>query len=195
MRKRSFFAVGVTIAGACLLMAFASTVRRPQAPRPPVIQFVSFKSAGVVDDAGGELAMLTLSISNSQAFPIEPLFVQDAGVGLQPRIAGRWTEVHWHQQDVKLESCELPPLKARNTTLLVPADAEACRICFKYAGAVPTPKHRLRRWVERLPTYVRYRIPWFWNWVGFEQYRPSANWLEGTVDMPLSAGGQYAKGG
>ena len=181
MRNGSVLALGITIAGVGLLVSvipFTSPLRRPPALH-------------VVDEAGGELAVLTLSISNAQAFPNEPLFVRAAGLPLQARIAGRWTEVLWPQGEVKLASCALSPLKARNATLLVPAIAEACRVSFKYAGAVTRTKWRLARLADKLPTFVRYRIPRFWNWVGFEHYGPSSKWQDGSVDLLLPTGGPY----
>jgi len=186
MRNRNVLIVGIVTAGVGLLVAvvvFANPLRRP-----PVFHVVGLEPAGVVDDSGVELALLTLSISNAEAFPNQPLFVRNAGVPLQVRIAGHWGEVRWPQSEAKLANLTLSPLKAKSATLLVPAGAEACRISFKYAGAVTTSKWCLARLAERLPSFVRFRIPWFWNWVGFEHYRPSSNWRNCTLEAPLPPG-------
>jgi len=148
--------------------------------------------AAVVDDAGVELAFLTLSISNAEA---QHLFVRDAGVPLQARIAGHWSKVRWSQSEVKLPNCALSPLRTENVRLLVPTSAEACRVAFKYTGAVTRIEWRLGRLAERLPTYVRFHIPRFWIWVGgYERYGPSSSWKGCTVDVPLPAGRSYGAG-
>jgi hypothetical protein len=155
-------ATGISTVGVGLLVAvalFASPL-----PRPPKLHFVSLEPAGLVDDAGAELAFLTFSISNAEAFPNKPV------------------------------DCALGPFKAQNAMLLVPAGAQGCRISFKYAESTTKTKWRLARLAEKLPTYIRYRIPRFWNWVGFEHYGPSSKWQNGSVDLLLPTVERYPSG-
>ena len=193
MLNGKVLAIGITTVGAGLLVAVAAFVSPLR--RAPMLRVVSLEPASLVDDAGVELAFLTLSISNAEAFPNQPVFVRDAGVPAKARVGGHWIEIHWPQGQVKLADCALSPFKSQNTLLLIPETAEVCRVSFKYAGAVTKTSWRLGRLAERLPTYVRLRIPHaFWRWVGFEHYGPSSKWQDGTVDVPLPTGEPYRAG-
>jgi hypothetical protein len=182
MLKRNLLAGAITILGIGLLefLSVSSNGHRP----PPELRVVSIEPADVVDDAGVELVWLSLSISNSEAFSHEPVFVKDAGVPVKARLGNHWIQAQWRQTEAKLSNCALMPFEAQRAMILAPGNADAYRVCFQYAGAVIETKWRLACLAEKLPGYIRFRIPHtFWAWVGFNHYRPSSKWQERTLDV------------
>jgi len=182
MSKHKAFARAIVVAGAALV-AFLILSLRPVG-RPPVLSFVSTEPAGVMDDNGMEMLLVTLSISNSDNRPPTPqnhLYIKENARPIQVRIANRWIEM----QETSI-ACELAPSHKRERLLLLPASADLCRVSVKYTGASLANKGVAAWLAERLPRWIRFRMSYkFWRWVGFTQYEPSSHWQGFSVELPI----------
>src|SRR5258708_19009436 len=130
MRKRSAFARAAAVLGVGLFVGLILLANQPGPP--PVLSILSIEPANVIDDAGVEMRLVNLSISNSEAWPNAPIYVKDTGVPVKERLAD-----HWIQAEASL-ACTLRPFQAHRILLVVPATTDACRVCFKYTDAVVT---------------------------------------------------------
>jgi len=183
MHKRSVFAgaIALTMVGLLLL----SWPAHP-GPRSPVLSLVSIEPAGIWDDAGAEMWMVTLSVSNSQISSSSDLWVEYSvwvkysARSFEARVAGRWTGM-----DVDPWTNSLGPGNRHQVLLLMPAATDSCRVGLKYTGSRLTGG-RLAWLAERLPPFIRFRLSHkFWRWVRFPQYGPSSHWRGANLELPL----------
>jgi len=157
--------------------------------RPPVISVVSMDPAGIFDDMGKEMWLVTFSISNPNT-PLRPensLYVKDSGIPIEVKRTNVWTAVEGTL------GCHLFGGAKHDRLYLLPTGADFSRFSLQYTGTTPIfaknePKGLLRRFVQRLPLFVRCRLPsTFWRWLGFgPDYGPSSNWREINIEIPLS---------
>ena len=119
MRGRSVVvgAVALALTGPlALLICFGK-----RESHPPILSVVRVEPAGVLDDNGLELQMVSLSISaptNLRSRPAEPLFVRTVAIPVDAKVADRWVRVDgglW-------KGCELWPGSPRPHTRS-PADS------------------------------------------------------------------------
>jgi hypothetical protein len=166
-------AFAVFIAGALSVVVWGS---RP-GHCPLVLNIASVEPAGIDDDTSEEMWLVNLRISNSDGRSPSPqnrLYVKSSGS------ANRWIGVEGTMH------CALDPGEKCERLLLLPARADACRVCVKYTGASLLFRAELRRIVERMPSWIRFRVSHkFWGWVGFGDYGPSGHWREINVELPF----------
>ena len=188
--------VGKILGGTLILACVALLVVALSTPhnihlRPPIISLVSMEPAGIFDDMGKEMSLVTLCISNPNT-PLRPensLYVRDFSIPIEVKVTNVWTAVEGTL------TCHLFGGAKQDRLCLLPAGADYSRFSLKYTGKVPifqtsVPKGRLRQLVQRLPLFVRSRLPSaFWRWVGFgPDYGPSSNWRTMSVEIPLWIG-------
>lgn len=182
MRARN---VVLAITSAIALAGLLAAVIWPaQAERCPVALSVArTEPSGIFDDAGVEMWMATLSISNSDARPGTPengLYVKNSGRGIEAKVANRWIELEGGM------ACRLDRHGNATRMFLLPPGAEFCRVCLKYTDTSTSLKSRLwwpTRWLERL---CHIQMPAkFWRWINEGQFRPSSHWREITTELPM----------
>jgi hypothetical protein len=180
MRERKIFAGAAALLLGGLLMC---VVRRgSNGGLPPVVSVLGIEPANIMDDAGAEMWLVTLSISNSVTWPNEPVFVKDSDIPVEAKVASRWVGV-----EGQIGLCALSHFQPHRIDVVVPANAGACRITFKWTRARLT-SGRLR-WIAEnsggwLPSEVRNQL-WRHAWGGFPSYRPSSHWREVCVELPV----------
>lgn len=186
MRARRIIAGALVVAGSVSLavLVWPSETRH----RLPNLILVSKERAGIFDDTGREMLLVTLSISASENRPLGPqniLYVKDSGRRIEAKVANRWNGV-----DGMLGRCEVGTGQKHDRQLLLPAGTDSCRFWLEYAEAsVSFQRGLLGSVVERLPDGVRVRIPrMFWRWMGYPYYRPSSHWREISLELPLASG-------
>lgn len=185
MRTRRILA-GVIIV--CLVAV--TTLLRPGRTKiiPPVVSVVRIESAGVDDDEGEEMRLVTLSIRNPNNAPFsnerlvveKSLCVEDVRP-IEVRVTNSWVTVKGGL------GCYMSPGDKHETAFVVPAGANSLRASLKYTHA-EIYKGRLNVLARRLPRFLRRRLPMaLWQWTGFPQSRPSSDWQEVNIEIPFSS--------
>jgi hypothetical protein len=148
---------------------------------------VRVENAGVDDDEGEEMWLITVSIRNPNNAPFsdEILHVKkslDVENGLQPievHVTNRWIAITGGL------GCHMSPGDMHTTAWVVPAGADACRASLKYTN-FELYRGRLAVHARRLPRSLRSRLPAsFWKWAGLPQSRPTSNWQEIKIEVPF----------
>jgi hypothetical protein len=147
---------------------------------PIEMKLLSMEPATLIDDAGSELYLVTLSVSNTCGVPIRLSKKMTKG---QARIADRWIET----EGITLPA-RLGLWRSSEIEILVPKDTEACRLnlCFRYEHE--TLKYALGIGMSEAPTLRALRCqqivywvsPWLFNQIwrrnaspgGFKLSRP-----------------------
>ncbi len=188
MHRLSHFQLAVfLLVGALAAFSFAAVlICRPLVAHVggPVIKLLKVQPAGVFDDAGAELLLVSLSVSNSAVSPNEPIYVNDSGVSLEANVAN-----HWIPLDGRVGLRALwPAQNGHGLEVVVPANATACRIHFKWAYA-RLAAGRMRWIAERswCPARISTRL-WSLGWGGFPRYRPSSRWHDTAVELQVIHG-------
>jgi hypothetical protein len=105
------------------------------------------ETSGVLDDAGAEVWLITLSLSNRSR---AALYFAREWATVEAKVAGRWAEAK--------NQCQFDHLRAhenREVVIFLPSRAGACRLRFQY---LPEPlKLRFMRWCGQLGLW---RLPW-----------------------------------
>jgi hypothetical protein len=168
-----------------------------KSPDPPVVRLASVEPAGIMDDNGAEMWLVTVGISNSNpplSAPGAVLFVRNNDRPTEAKLSESWNAVEcpWVEGHLRAQitMCELSPGMERQRMLILPASSRSCRISLEYVGGVLSFKMRLAHLVNRMPLFVRSRVTYkFWRWAGYDRVYPGSNWREITVELPFSAGG------
>lgn len=180
MRGRSVVvgAVALALTGSlALLICFGK-----RESHPPILSVVRVEPAGVLDDNGLELQMVSLSISaptNLRSRPAEPLFVRTGAISVEAKVADRWVRVDgglW-------KGCELWPGSPHETVIATPAHTVSCRLRLEYTGSLLS-ETRVRWVAARLPTGIPFHQR-VWDWLGKIGHMPSGNWREIIIEMSL----------
>jgi hypothetical protein len=129
MREREFFAGAAALLLSVLVMCVVRHVSN--GGLAPVVTVLGIEPANIIDDAGAEMWLVTLSISNSVTWPNEPVFVKDSGVSVEAKVANRWVGVAGQIGD-----CALSHFQPHRIDVVLPANAGACRITFKWTEQV-----------------------------------------------------------
>jgi hypothetical protein len=165
----------------------------PASSHPPAIGLVSIEPAGMFDDSGKEMRLVTLAVRNdspkNRGNPDRnTLYVADSARGLEVRVAKAWKQVGWATNLWGFETRLDPGNQNQSGLALIPGAEDRCRIWIKYAVPTLSSKGLLEFAVTRLPMSARSRISYkFWRWVGFPGvYRPG-HWREICVEVPLAA--------
>jgi hypothetical protein len=159
---------------------------------PPRLNVVGIEAAGVADEEGMEMWLVTLSISNANNVPFDPentryvkscLYVEDGARAIEARVTNNWVGIRSGL------ACWMSPGQKHEKSFLMPEGASSCRVCLKYTNAVMY-SGRLAGLARRLPRFLRSRLSnSFWQWAGFARYRPSSNWQEISIEIPFPTSG------
>lgn len=171
---------------AAAVIALLAVLLWPSGPncRPPELSFTAREPAGIIDDRGAEMWLVTLGVSNTND-PLRPencLCLEYSREALEARVANRWFRL-----DGVLPA-RVDAGRTNTTWLLVPAGADRCRVSLRYTGwsRCLTFKGSLIWFVERLPLRIRSQISYkFWRWAGYPHYRPSSRWGTLNVELPF----------
>ena len=178
MRK----AIPCAVGGLTAVLVVVLIWSLPTVRRPPVVSLVGMEPAGIFDDAGVEMWLVTLSLSNS--YPPTSgyqnyLYVKNNARGIEARVGNRLIAVKG------MLDCGLGPGQRVERMLLMPERVDACRIFLKCVGP-PFVGGRLAWVAGRLPQFVRSRLPFrFWRWVDSISYGPGSDWRENSIELPL----------
>lgn len=188
MNRRTFYSI-ISLALA-LLLACGVSFSTPRL-HPPVVQLVSIEPAGMFDDKGTELRLLTLAVGNENPesrsdFRRNVLYVADSVRGVEIRISNSWKRVGWATNLWGVEMPLKPGDRNEMALALIPGGSDGCRVWVRYAVPTLSPKGVLESAVERLPLSIRSRLSYkFWRWVGFPGvYRPG-NWRQISFELSL----------
>src|SRR5437899_13071326 len=145
MRRRGLLLTFAILLSAGLIGA-AFILFHP-APQPPVLACIETEPAGIVDDSGAELMLVTLRLTNTNSakdrladpadYHKKELHIQDRGT-IEARVAGTWVPV-----DQRWGATRLSPLAFSERLFVVPHDADACRFTFDYTGSSLSAASRL----------------------------------------------------
>ncbi len=180
MRRRSVLvgAVAVALTGALGIVICFGKVES----RPPILSVARVEPAGMSDDSGLEMLLVTLSITgpeNPLSRNEKRLFVKDAGVPIEAKVADRWITV----EGTFWQRCELWPGLKREMMVAMPAKTVSCRLRFRYTRAILT-EMRAAWLARRLPTWMPL-YQRLWNWLRKSPYEPSRNWREISIEVPF----------
>jgi hypothetical protein len=185
MRKRTI------ISGLFGVAAAASTLWFWPAPPadPPRVRVVKIEPAEIFDDSGGELLLVTLRLFNRQERRDSDrvVYVTETGKFPEVSIGNRWLELEKTACPFGqgLRPAELLPGFPHEAVVLLPAGSDGLRLWLRYTGRA-IRRGRVRWVAERLPRYVRNRLPpKFWTWAGFVVHQPGTDWREMRVELPL----------
>jgi hypothetical protein len=157
---------------------------------PPSISIVRVENAGVDDDEGKEMWLVTVSICNPNNDPFadeslytkNSLYVEDGVQPIEVRVTNRWVAIRGGL------GCHMGPGEVHTTAWVVPAGADACRASLKYTNPEIHNYKWLARLAMRLPRWFQTRLPnGFWQWSNTPQYRRSSNWREINIELPFPA--------
>ena len=123
MRVRRFLFSSVFAAGVVGVLV----VLHWPAPCPLDLKFARIEpsGSGILDDAGKELWLVTLTISNQTA---GSLYFPGEWMKIEAKARGRWVET-----ENRCNLSSISPARKSDVLLLLPADSEACRLRLKYA--------------------------------------------------------------
>ena len=151
---------------------------------PSVLNLKRVEPAGILDEDGSEMWFASLSISNSEnslRSPENYLYVKD----IEARVGNRWIGVEGPFPR------PLAPGQEDEYLVLISAHSDPGKVRFKYTGAsiaLRSFKGPLRWLAERLPKLVRFRLPHkIWQWLGFNNYEPSSDWRQISVELSRPA--------
>lgn len=190
MRKRRYISIVLIlliISAALGLLVFSARPRLSV----PVIRLVSNEPAGMFDDTGREMRLLTLTARNENPRQHrdparDTLYVRDSARVVEVRMADSWIKIVWATNLWGL-GVQLDPGEENPTALaLVPAGSDRCRVWIQYGVPTLSAKGVLESAVARLPPAIRSRISYrFWRWIGFPGlYRPG-RWRQISVELTL----------
>jgi hypothetical protein len=183
MRKRRIVAGVIVVC----VVAVVTLLLWPERTKiePPAVSVAKIESAGVDDDEGKEMWLVTLSIRNPNnarfadegIYTKKSLYVED-GAPIEFRVTNSWVAIKGGL------GCYMSPGDKHETAFAVPAGANACRVFLKYTHGVMY--RRSAGLAMRLPHYLRSRIPnGLWQWLGYARHRPSSNWQEINIVVPF----------
>jgi len=185
MRARRIFAVAIVV---CLVALLTMLLWPGQMKLdPPSISIVSIERAGVDDDEGKEMWLVTVGIHNPNSAPFADeslyvakfLYVEDEGQPIEVHVTNRWVAITGRL------GCDVRPGDMQTTAWVVPGGADACRASLKYTN-FELYSGRLAVHARRLPRALRSRFPAsFWQWAGLPRSRPSSNWQEIKIEVPF----------
>jgi hypothetical protein len=174
MRPRRLIFVTAAVAGVAGLLAVLVWPSRC----PITVKLVNVEPAGVIDDAGLEMSLVTLAVSScAEAVPSanHTLYLGNRRANVEAKVANRWVEV---QDSFYLD--RLAPGEESEVTLLLPAGTEICRLHLKYALA--SWKWRLAGLLARCGMRMS---PKFYRWVGWPEGR-NPRWSVTSVELSLA---------
>ena len=178
MRRAITCIIGVAVAGTVLVLMRSA----PAVLSPPMVKVVRLEPAGIFDDAGVEMWLATLTLSNSDSRPSSwenGLYVKNGGTGIEAKVANQWIKVKG------MLDCALTPGERAERLILMPAGVDGCRVSLKQVGS-RVVGGRVARVAWHLPQFIRFRLPTrFWLWVGYVQYGPGSDWQEISLELPL----------
>ena len=186
MSRKGILIISAVTAAALLGLALRHT---DPLQLPPVLNLLSVEPVGIFDQAGSEMSLIELNITNPNQVPAKfsiPrgwLFVD---MSFEFAKSNRWIRLQ-PAQPLGAMIC-LAPRQQYRLLFVSPPPAELSRIRLKCAGAVPTGKSRLLWLTTRLPGPIRTSLPGsLWRWLGFTTYEPSARWHQFTLELLINA--------
>ena len=185
MRTGRIVAVAIVV---CVI-AVVTTLLWPERTKidPPSVSIVKVENAGVDDDEGKEMWLVTVIIRNpnNASFADEnlhvrkSLYVEDRQQPIEVHVTNRWVAIRGGL------GCHMSPGDMHTTAWVVPACADAFRASLRYTN-FELYRGRLAVHARRLPRSLRSRLPAsFWQWAGLPQSRPSSNWQEIKIEVPF----------
>lgn len=176
--------MGILVVGCALAVL---SWRSLAAPGELSVCALSIIPAGIDDDSGAELQLLTLLISNTNLPAGGPNHSMYETV-LEQRHAMVEAKLHgaWRPVDGKLH-CTVPPGYAKQTLLVVPAGTEAVRVSVTYASRGPSIRWQLLWSVARFEHFigVRFAPAGFYNWAYQQPTRRTSRWTEQHIEVLL----------
>jgi hypothetical protein len=187
MRVRKLIVFIVPVAGGVALGAHLLWDSRC----PFGCRFVTAEPSGIIDDAGAEFSLVTLSLGNSRSAGLQ---AASGPARVQARIGNRWVAVE-NYYGLGNKNGYLYPGAGKELILAIPPGAEACRLSFSY-GVEPIKSQILRKFHDVTPVYPRFHY-WFWYWRFLKSKAGSlptwldeppsgqAHWKQTTVEVAL----------
>lgn len=141
---------------------------------PVDVRVTKTESAQMFDDSGAEMVLVTLAFSR----PAHASWIcVKSGAELKSRIAGQWKML-----DNTLSLSSLAGGETRQEVILMPGNADRCRIHLAYAGA--STAWRFGGWLSRRGLKLR---PKYWNWAGWPRAEgPKPRWKNYSIELPLA---------
>jgi hypothetical protein len=155
---------------------------------PPSVNVVTICRAGVDDDEGKEMWLVTVHIRNPNKAPFsneslhvkKSLYVEDGLEPIEVHVTNRWVAITGRL------GCHMSPGDMHTTAWVVPAGADACRASLKYTHGVMRDGRLVGRLARRLPDSLQSRLSnSFWEWASYPQYGWSSNWQEIKIEVPF----------
>jgi len=180
MRNLKITVVAAVVAGVGWLLALVLWNSAPAVE----VRIVGSESAGMLDDTGAEMRLMTLAVSR-QPHSNDALYFWDNHAKVEARVSGHWSEV---QNSFSLAT--LGANSTREALLLVPRDADLCRIHLRYARA------SLRWRLGGLLWHCGIKMPpKYWAWAGWPHAEgKNPRWREIRMEFPFAPSSSPATG-
>jgi len=180
MRNRKTTVLAAVVAGVGWLLALVLWNSAPAVQ----VRVVSSEPAGMLDDTGAQMYLMTLAVSRPPQSK-DALYFWDNHAKVEARVSGHWSEVQ--------NSFSLATLGANSTKealLLVPRDADLCRIHLRYARA--SLRWRLGGLLWRCGIKMP---PKYWAWAGWPHAEgKNPRWREIRMEFPFAPSSSPATG-
>jgi hypothetical protein len=179
----------VALGLAMLLAVFAWPA--PRGLRPPALALVGAEPAGVFDEQGTELVLVTLRISNNNPEDRpdrhdHTLYIADSARAVEVSASKSWKKIEWATNLWGMPFQLRPGQRNERGLVLLPAGKDRYRVWFKYAVPAFSGKGVLEWIASRLPLSVRSRFSYkFWRWVGFPSIYREGPWRESCVELTI----------
>jgi hypothetical protein len=180
MRNRKTVVVAAAVAGVGWLLALVLLPSRPALE----VRIANTQPAGMLDDTGAEMSLVTLAIRRSP-HSRNTLYFGNNPAKVEARVAGRWLEV---QNSFSVGA--LGTNETKEVLLLVPGGADLCRIHLRYARAC------LRWRLGGLPWRCGIKMPpKYWAWAGWPHAEgENPRWREIRMEFPFAPSSPPATG-
>ena len=177
-RKRKLLIGAMAVAVTGLLAVLICFEKRESLP--PTLSIARVEGAGMFDDSGLEMLMVTLSISAPGKPSDLRLFVKDSHKTIEAKVANRWVGM---EGPLWAGGCELWPVEKRESLILVPAHTDSFRIRLRYTRALLT-ETRAASLARGLPSWMPcYRQ--VFGWLRNSPWRPRRSWREISIEVPF----------
>jgi len=191
MRRRKIIlaCAGLTFIGSLILLLIGSPPGSGSALVPPVLSFYGAEPGGVIGEKGLEKTLAALSLKNPNPSGFTNRLYINSKEVVEVRVSNDWVKI-----ECKLRWA-LDPQCLGAKMILVPQQADRCRVSLKYAAASVSFRGRLDKFLKRRLNRQQALLPArFLVWVqSTDGYSPRWPWREIQLEAEMLPSAQAKK--